>query len=145
MLNRHYYSFIRDRNGDELGRWMMFNDSSVSFFNPDHIEREAFGGEETFRYAGYGASRVGAFTQTRYGVHLCHVHPTSDWGAVRMRHVLLSPLSPHSRACCCTRAAPVFGTCRSIMRNALLLFYDRVTPKATLLREPAAGESLAGH
>ncbi len=88
---RHYYSFIRDRNGDELGRWMMFNDSSVSFFNPDHIEREAFGGEETFRYAGYGAAKVGAYTQTR-----------------------------------------------SIMRNAFVLFYDRVTPKVSLPKHVSA-------
>ncbi len=96
-LYSHYYSFIRDRNGDELGRWMMFNDSSVSFFNPEHIEREAFGGEETFRYAGYGAARVGAFTQTRCvvvpmppcegacGFAVCmlqsHVHPALTFGA----------------------------------------------------------------
>ena len=97
LRHRHYYSFIRDRSGDELGRWMMFNDSSVSFFNPDHIEREAFGGEETFRYAGYGAARVGAYSQTR-----------------------------------------------SIMRNAFVLFYDRVTPKVSLPKEVAATAAASG-
>ncbi len=57
-MRRHYYSFIRDRDATgELGRWMMFNDSSVTFFNQEYLERETFGGEETIRYAGYELSR----------------------------------------------------------------------------------------
>lgn len=56
----HYYSFIRERLGNKLvswtgarcvttllslvvisqGNWMTFNDSSVTPFNPDYIERE---------------------------------------------------------------------------------------------------------
>jgi len=62
----HYYSFIRERLGGKLGRWMMFNDSSVTPFNPDFLEREAFGGVETYKYAYTGLTQQQAITRNAF-------------------------------------------------------------------------------
>lgn len=43
----HYYSLIRDREGDPT-RWLEFNDKVVSPFNIETLDDEAFGGEDTF-------------------------------------------------------------------------------------------------
>lgn len=43
----HYYSYIRDRNSDEE-RWLEFNDRRVSPFDPRDIDREAFGGSDSY-------------------------------------------------------------------------------------------------
>jgi len=61
----HYYSFIRERVG-KLGRWMMFNDSSVTPFNPDYLEREAFGGVETYKYAYTGVTQQHSITRNAF-------------------------------------------------------------------------------
>ncbi|KNC49653.1 ubiquitin carboxyl-terminal hydrolase 34 [Thecamonas trahens ATCC 50062] len=41
----HYYSYIRDREGDEgSARWYEFNDRSVTPFDPSEIAEQTFGG-----------------------------------------------------------------------------------------------------
>lgn len=62
----HYYSFVRERVGNKLGKWMMFNDSSVTPFNPDYLEREAFGGVETYKYAYSGLTQSHAVTRNAF-------------------------------------------------------------------------------
>ena len=63
----HYYSFVRERlAGGKLGRWMMFNDSSVSPFKEDMIERETFGGVETFKYAYSNVTQSHAVTRNAF-------------------------------------------------------------------------------
>ena len=54
----HYYSFIKERDasytgeGEDHRRWHQFNDTRVTPFNKDLIERETFGGPETYTYGG---------------------------------------------------------------------------------------------
>lgn len=46
----HYYSFIKERNGQNSSsqdRWFLFNDAEVKQFDPSQIEAECFGGEMT--------------------------------------------------------------------------------------------------
>mmetsp|Transcript_19956 Transcript_19956/g.36937 ORF Transcript_19956/g.36937 Transcript_19956/m.36937 type:complete len:2099 (-) Transcript_19956:32-6328(-) len=45
----HYYSFIQDRDS---GKWLNFNDTQVSYFDPDDIPSEAFGGYEMWSVQG---------------------------------------------------------------------------------------------
>lgn len=40
----HYYSFIKERKPNGLGKWMQFNDRVVSEFDPNDIPQECFGG-----------------------------------------------------------------------------------------------------
>lgn len=50
----HYYSFIKERDpkyvgdGDDHRRWFQFNDTRVTPFAESMLERECFGGEETY-------------------------------------------------------------------------------------------------
>ena len=50
----HYYSFIKERDakykgeGQDHRRWFQFNDTRVTPFKEDLIERECFGGAETY-------------------------------------------------------------------------------------------------
>lgn len=55
----HYYSYIRERAGEQRG-WFEFNDTYVGEFDPADIEEECFGGEEPVTY-GYRAA-TGAST-----------------------------------------------------------------------------------
>lgn len=58
----HYYSFIKERNGNNTGtvipnmsfggsreKWLLFNDAEVKPFDPAQIASECFGGEMTVR------------------------------------------------------------------------------------------------
>eukprot|EP01090_Pellita_catalonica_P009700 TRINITY_DN2082_c1_g1_i1.p1 TRINITY_DN2082_c1_g1~~TRINITY_DN2082_c1_g1_i1.p1 ORF type:complete len:946 (-),score=239.67 TRINITY_DN2082_c1_g1_i1:53-2668(-) len=46
----HYYSFIKERvpleEGQKPGRWLEFNDTKVTLFDPDRIPYECYGGKE---------------------------------------------------------------------------------------------------
>lgn len=44
----HYYSFIKDKDHPEKGKWYEMNDSIVREFEVGDIPAECFGGEETF-------------------------------------------------------------------------------------------------
>ena len=44
----HYYSFIKDRENPESGKWYEMNDAMVRDFDPKEIAAECFGGEDTF-------------------------------------------------------------------------------------------------
>ncbi len=44
----HYYSFIKDREHPESGKWYEMNDALVRDFDPKDIPSECFGGEDTF-------------------------------------------------------------------------------------------------
>jgi ubiquitin carboxyl-terminal hydrolase 9/24 len=44
----HYYSFIKDRENPESGKWYEMNDAMVRDFDPKEIPAECFGGEDTF-------------------------------------------------------------------------------------------------
>lgn len=44
----HYYSFVKDREHPESGKWYELNDHIVRDFDPNDIPQECFGGEETF-------------------------------------------------------------------------------------------------
>ena len=44
----HYYSFIKDRENPDSGKWYEMNDSMVRDFDPKEIPAECFGGEDTF-------------------------------------------------------------------------------------------------
>jgi len=91
----HYYSLIQDREADpsipEEKRWIEFNDTIVTPFDPSEIPNEAFGGEQKWRY--YSASDA-------------------------------------------------TGSIQEKMKNAYILFYERVTPiKETETKQTgAAGE-----
>jgi len=63
----HYYSFIKERDygvdpSDDTRRWMCFNDSWVSDWDDEALEKECFGGEEVRHYAGWGG-RAGSTTR----------------------------------------------------------------------------------
>lgn len=45
----HYYSFVKDREHPESGKWYELNDHIVRDFDPNDIPQECFGGEETFQ------------------------------------------------------------------------------------------------
>lgn len=45
----HYYSFIKDREHPESGKWYEMNDHIVRDFDPNDIPQECFGGEDTFQ------------------------------------------------------------------------------------------------
>ena len=44
----HYYSFVKDREHPESGKWYELNDHIVRDFDPADIPSECFGGEDTF-------------------------------------------------------------------------------------------------
>jgi len=44
----HYYSFIKDKDQPESGKWYEMNDSIVREFDPADIPSECYGGEDTF-------------------------------------------------------------------------------------------------
>jgi ubiquitin C-terminal hydrolase len=44
----HYYSFIKDKDDPQTGKWYEMNDSLVSNFDPNDIASETYGGEDTF-------------------------------------------------------------------------------------------------
>ena len=44
----HYYSFVKDREHPESGKWYELNDHIVRDFDPNDIPTECFGGEDTF-------------------------------------------------------------------------------------------------
>lgn len=44
----HYYSFIKDRENPQSGKWYEMNDAMVRDFDPKEIPAECFGGEDTF-------------------------------------------------------------------------------------------------
>ena len=52
----HYYSFIKDREHPESGKWYEMNDALVRDFDPKDIPSECFGGEDTFQ--GYNMMQV---------------------------------------------------------------------------------------
>lgn len=45
----HYYSFIKDREHPETGKWYEMNDHIVRDFDPNDIPSECFGGEDVFQ------------------------------------------------------------------------------------------------
>ena len=45
----HYYSFIKDREHPDSGKWYEMNDHIVREFDPADIPQECFGGEDTFQ------------------------------------------------------------------------------------------------
>ena len=45
----HYYSFIKDKDNPDYGKWYEMNDSIVREFDVQDIPAECFGGEETFQ------------------------------------------------------------------------------------------------
>lgn len=52
----HYYSFIKDKDNSNNGKWYEMNDSIVRDFDPNDISSECFGGEETF--TGYNMTNL---------------------------------------------------------------------------------------
>jgi ubiquitin C-terminal hydrolase len=45
----HYYSFVKDREHPESGKWYELNDHIVRDFDPNDIASECYGGEDTFQ------------------------------------------------------------------------------------------------
>lgn len=52
----HYYSFIKDREHAETGKWYEMNDHIVRDFDPNDIPGECFGGEDV--YTGYNMQQI---------------------------------------------------------------------------------------
>ncbi|CDW78729.1 UNKNOWN [Stylonychia lemnae] len=52
----HYYSFIKDRDHPESGKWYELNDHIVRDFDPVDIPQECYGGEDTFQ--GYNMVQI---------------------------------------------------------------------------------------
>jgi ubiquitin C-terminal hydrolase len=44
----HYYSFIKDKDHPQGGKWYEFNDTIVRDFDLNDIANECYGGEDTF-------------------------------------------------------------------------------------------------
>jgi hypothetical protein len=45
----HYYSFVKDREHPDSGKWYELNDHIVRDFDPNDIAQECYGGEDTFQ------------------------------------------------------------------------------------------------
>ena len=45
----HYYSFIKDKDHPDSGKWYEMNDTVVRDFDQNDIPNECYGGEDTFQ------------------------------------------------------------------------------------------------
>ena len=106
----HYYSFVQERlGGGAGGQWMEFNDTFVSPFDESEMEREAFGGQETVSYAGYGyAPSTHVRERNRTGFLLFYDRAPAAPAPAAANTVMHSPIAPAPAA-----AAPAEALSRS--------------------------------
>lgn len=110
----HYYSLIQDREADpsipEEKRWIEFNDTIVTPFDPKDIPNEAFGGEEKYSQIPFNFTYIDLLYYNRWRYHSVGGDAT--------------------------------GSLHEKMKNAYLLFYERVTPiKESDLKKPTGDTS----
>lgn len=90
----HYYSFIKERSSE--GRWLQFNDTLVTQFNPERIGDECFGGERLVRIQKYMTHEMQAKPNSGYMIFYERVEQTPDSPDASRQSSVGSQSSNHS-------------------------------------------------